>query len=372
LLALFWLLFLRREAPDRGRMLRHAAAMATLLVAIGTAHWDWSRLTAGTGNYFGQKPAAAASSGNAAKGANSLRIIFRDENVQGGFTTVMEERLSDGPAPRTIRTLLTNGKFQGDDDVQGKAQFGLGAIPSLFVDRYDRVLLIGLGTGHSAATLRRVGFRNIDIAEFSPGIVRAANECFRGLNENILSSPGVHLMLEDGRNVLLADAHTRYDVITLEISSVWFAGATNLYAKEFYQLAHARLRPDGVLQQWVQLHHIGPRELASELATVRAVFPYVGLWFYGGQGMIVAADRPLETTDVARAELPDRFSSPRVVEELEAARALSPAQLERLIRENPAPLNTDHNRWIEYASPRYEASSYDWMAHNLRFLAQYR
>jgi NADH:ubiquinone oxidoreductase subunit 4 (subunit M) len=76
-------------------------------------------------------------------------------------------------------------------------------------------LLIGLGTGHTAAALDRLGYRQIDVAEFAPGIVAAADCCFRGLNESVLSNPRVKVYLEDGRNVLLTRRQS-YDLITIE------------------------------------------------------------------------------------------------------------------------------------------------------------
>jgi len=33
-------------------------------------------------------------------------------------------------------------------------------------------------------------------------------------------------------------------------------------------------------------------------------------------------------------------------------------------------INTDHNRWIEYATPRYNVSSYDWRTDNLAFFTR--
>ena len=368
-LAVFWLLFERREPGGRGRLLRTAGTAAVLLAGIGAWHWDWDKLTSGRGNYFGQTLEASAPASD--ERSTPARIIFGNESVQGGMTTVVEQTVTAGSSSRTIRTLLTNGKFQGDDNQQGRAQFGFAAIPSLFVDRHDRALLIGLGTGHSASTLLRAGYRDVDIAEFSPGIKQAAAECFAGLNGSVLSSPAVHLFLEDGRNVLLADGRARYDLITVEVTSVWFAGATNLYSKEFYELARQRLSPEGVLQQWVQFHHMSPREVGSEIATARAVFPYVAVWYYGGQGMMVAASRPLAATDARRAALVNRFDDPTLVGEIEAALVVGPRGVDRLVRENHFVINTDHNRWIEYASPRYEASSFDWVPVNRSFLAAY-
>ena len=273
----------------------------------------------------------------------------------------------------TVRTLFTNGKFQGDDNQEWgetQAQSGFSAVPSQFVEDYGRALLIGLGTGHSAAALRRLGYREIAIAEFAPGIVKAAEESFSALNEGILADPRVRLHLEDGRNLLLTDRHTQYDLITVELTSIWFAGATNLYSREFYELAHSRLRPGGVLQQWVQLHHVGPGEIASELATARSIFPFVGLWYYGGQGMLVAADRPLAAPRLKGWLAPDQ--SAELLAALSAASILDNDGVSRLLAAASPRINTDHNRWIEYATPRYQASSYDWLTHNLAFLHQYR
>ncbi len=245
----------------------------------------------------------------------------------------------------------------------------------MFVPTFDRVLLIGLGTGHSAATLRRLGYGEIDIAEFAPGIIRAASQ-FTGLNERILSDPRVRLHREDGRNVLLTESQRMYDLITIELTSVWFAGATNLYSKEFYELAKKRLKPEGVLQQWVQLHHISPAEIGCDLATVRSVFPYVALWYYGTQGMLVASDRPLTKTDTVVQHFQSSGLSSadanRLVTELDRARLVSSQGVEALIRDAHPQINTDHNRWLEYATPRYQSSSFDWIAYNLAYLAKYK
>ena len=286
-LAAFWLLFLIQDRPTP-RRLRLAAAMAICVAALlAGKHWNYGVLTAGIGNYYGQRTAVErpAASGPRAPGVKAS-FIFLDESVQGGLTTVVRSTSQTPRAATTVRTLFTNGKFEGDDGASGQmnAQFGFSAVPSLFVDHFDRALLIGLGTGHSAVALKHLGYREIDVAEFAPGIVAAARQSFAHLNEGILDDPRTRLFLEDGRNVLLTNRQRGYDLITIEITSVWFAGSTNLYSQEFYQLARKRLKPDGVLQQWIQLHHISPHEVACELATARAVFPYVGLWFYGGQG----------------------------------------------------------------------------------------
>jgi spermidine synthase len=370
-LAAFWLLFLLQEQPTP-RRLGLAVAKAMCAVAIlGSLHWNWATLTAGTGNYYGQVSGPARP---AAPGVKELStFMFRDESVQGGLTTVVR-RTTQTPSDTTaVRVLFTNGKFEGDDDSAGQmnAQFGFSAIPSLFVDRFDRALLIGLGTGHSAAALKHLGYREIDIAEFAPGIVAAARQSFARLNEGILDDPHTRLFLEDGRNVLLSNRQRTYDLITIEVTSVWFAGATNLYSQEFYELARKRLKPDGVLQQWVQLHHIGPAEVACALATARAVFPYVGLWLYGNQGVMVASAHPLVLNEAHRPALAQRLRSPQMVDQLYRSVLISPSGLNRLLTHWHPPIDTDNNRWLEYSTPPYQSSSFDWLRYNTRLFSQY-
>jgi spermidine synthase len=376
----FWLLFLRSERPSR-RNLRIAVVFALVaLTMVVFSHWNWWLLISGRGNYFGSAAIHPAAAKPVAQVNRLLPgpMLFHQEDSQGGVTTVVEQTLVTPQYTRPIRTLLTNGKFQGDDNPDGQmnAQLGFAAIPTLFADRHDRVLLIGLGTGHSATVLRRLGYNEIHVAELAPAIVEAARLHFAQLNENVLNDPRVKMHVEDGRNVLLTEPGRRYDLITIEITSVWFAGATNVYSREFYELARRRLTPGGVLQQWVQLHHTSPLEVASDLATVRSVFPHVGLWYYGGQGMLIASGRPLEVipgvADRFRASgMPDRQAGP-FVSGLWDARLLGDEGVARFIDALHPLINTDHNRWIEYASPRYQASGFDWAAFNLRRIALYR
>jgi spermidine synthase len=378
MLAAFWLLFLRQE-PGSRRRLRVALPMV-LLAAVLTSqfHWNWWTLNSGRGNYFGAAPEPASAVAGPQIHILPGPMLFRHEDSQGGITMVVEPTIVAPHYTQAVRTLLTNGKFQGDNNPVGEvnAQFGFAAVPSLFVDRCDRVLLIGLGTGHSATALRRLGYRSIHIAEFAAGIVQAARQYFSTLNEGILNDPKVHLHLEDGRNVLLTDPERKYDLITIEITSVWFAGATNLYSREFYELAKRHLQPGGVLQQWVQIHHTSPREIAADLATARSVFPHVSLWFYGGQGMLIASEHPLVLSGSAAARFRGFGMAPdaagRLVSSLWDARLLGDDGAAALIRDVRPPINTDDNRWLEYASPRYQASSFNWIEYNLRFLAKYR
>jgi hypothetical protein len=367
LLGLFSLLFLRREPAARGRLVRAALVVAVLVSLTLGRWWNWASLTTG------QPPMRAA----AAPGVRYLppSFAFLHEDMPGGVTTVVEQTIVSGEVAHTVRTLYTNGQFQGDDNQDwgaGQAQFGFSAVPSLFVPDYGRALLIGLGTGAGATALKHLGYREIAVAEFAPGVVQAASECFAGFNQAILQDPRVKLHLEDGRTVLSTAVPNRYGLIATDISAVWSARAANLYSREFYQLARNRLRPHGVLQQWLPLRHAGPREIASQLATAGSVFRYVGLWYYGGQGMLVAANHPLVAARLQASTGLAPEEAAKLVDGISAARLLYPAGVARLVRDLHPPIDTDHNRWLEYATPRYQSGSYDWVSHNLRFLRRYQ
>lgn len=263
--------------------------------------------------------------------------------------------------------------------VQGQ-QVGTAILPSLFSKHFNKALLIGLGTGHGAAVLKQLGFERLDIAELSPGIVRAANAEYRHANHGVLDDPTVHCSLEDGRNLLLTGSDARYDLITIGLTTIWFSGATNLYSKEFYELARRHLAEDGVLQQWVQLHRIGPEEITSAIASVRAVFPYVSHWSYDEAGMVLAANHPLDPQVTQRELLASMLSqhggltlkdAQALMDRILQGRLLSEQAVNRMIRDLRPVINTDQNRHIEYATPKYSSSERDWAKYNVEFLKQW-
>ncbi|MGK3960375.1 fused MFS/spermidine synthase [Sorangium sp. So ce118] len=324
----------RAELP---RALALAAAAAALVLL--SPRWDMARLTSGANVYF-------------AMGPRPERIDLVREDVHGGVTTVAHLA--------GITTMYTNGKFQGDDGPEMTAQRRFAHFPSLFVRDPRAALVIGLGTGTTTGTIAAYPFERIVVAEISPAIVEASRRFFAGPSLRALDDPRVRLSVNDGRNELLV-AQDRYDLIAIELSSVWFAGAASLYSREFYELARSRLVEGGVLQQWVQLHHIRRRELAVVMRTMRSAFPHVALFVGGAQGILVASAAPLVASEARLAELDAR---PALQATLAGARLAdllgdlmaSDEDLDRFIAdaaEDGGPiLSTDDNLYLEYATPK--------------------
>jgi spermidine synthase len=320
------------------------AAGGAVLVLLATPRWDLARLTGGANVYFdGLNPAD--------------EVLMLREDVHGGVTTVTYAQ--------GVHTLYTNGKFQGNDGWELHAQRFFAHYPSLFAPRFDRTLVIGLGTGTTLGTLTAYPWKQIRVVEISPAIVEAAGKYFTGPNRGALSDPRVELVLGDGRNHLLVTT-TTFDMISMELSSIWFAGASSLYSREFYELVRQRLAPDGVFQQWVQLHHIYPQDFAVILRTLRSTFAHVALFLGGGQGILVASQAPLQASRVRlealsnragfASVLPDGRGLDELVSDVLVTDASLDAYLEDVARAYPLPasrlISTDDNLFLEYRTPR--------------------
>jgi spermidine synthase len=336
-------LLVLRWASVRSRQLTIAGAGATLLLALICPRWDLARLTSGTNVYFdGYHPAE--------------KILMIREDVHGGVTSVTD---TGG-----MRTLLTNGKFQGNTGWEMNAQRFFAHYPSLFVKDFRDLLVIGLGTGTTLGTLAGYPWQKIDVAEISPSILLAAKSYFADANLGAIDDPRVTIHHADGRNFLLV-REQKYDLISMELSSIWFAGAASLYSREFYQLVHERMKPGAVFQQWVQLHHIRQRDFATILNTLRQQFPHVTLFYGGGQGILIASEAPLIASK-ARIEALEK--TPRVAATIPHSRPLldlfkdvvvSDADLDRFLAEvalstgEPVEqmISTDGNLYLEYATP---------------------
>ncbi len=133
-------------------------ASLVLLVWGGAAQWDARGLTRGSYVYFDQ-------------GWRVDRVLYLDEDVQGGMTSVI--------ATGRRHVLLSNGKFQGDDDGEVGAQARFALTPILFTPRFERALVIGLGTGNTLRVVSPFPLSKIDVVEIAPHIVDAARRVVR-------------------------------------------------------------------------------------------------------------------------------------------------------------------------------------------------
>jgi spermidine synthase len=215
-------------------------------------------------------------------------------------------------------------------------------------------------------------------------VIQASRQFFEPTHGQLFQDARVHLLQEDGRNVLLTSSN-RYDVITIEVTSIWFAGAANLYSLDFYRLAKEHLEPDGVLQQWVQLHHTSHRTLATVMATLHEAFPFVSLALTGHQAHLLASSQPMK---VRRGELWRLEEDPRVkatlggkhLQDYVKGILLDEASLPNLFRDvlddeklsYQDLLSTDDNRRLEYRTPTENTPHAMSIDDSIRFLSRFR
>ncbi len=320
-----------------------------LVAALALPRWNLAKLTAGTNVYFsGAQPAD--------------HILMLHEDVQGGVTSVAE---ANG-----VRTLYTNGKFQGNTGWEMNAQRYFAHYPTLFAPRLEHALVIGLGTGTTTGTMIAYPWRSIDVVEISQSIVNAARQYFGDVNHHALDDPRVRLVVADGRNHLML-TEQRYDLITIELSSIWFAGASSLYNAEFYDVVAERLAPGGVLQQWVQLHHVTQRDFATIVNTIRRRFPHVALYYGGGQGFVVASLEPLRASQARAARFQrDPRVAPTLPEAMEPGGAIIRRNLLSLI-DDALLVDADLDRFLESAAQAAQVPLEELVSHDDNLYLEY-
>ena len=166
-------------------------------------------------------------------------------------------------------------------------------IPLLLHEQPDDVLVVGLGTGVTAASAASHLVARLDVVEISPEIVEASR-WFEEENRRVLADPRVRLIVGDARSHLALSSR-KYDVIISQPSNPWLAGAAALFTEEAFRAVRARLAPGGIASQWLHTYDMSEADFRSIVATFQAVFPEATLWTIGESDLLlVAATAPLE------------------------------------------------------------------------------
>lgn len=160
-------------------------------------------------------------------------------------------------------------------------------------------------------------------------------------------------MIDDGRRYLERTLQ-QYDVIVIDPPPPVDAAASSLlYSKEFYSIAKRRLRPDGILQQW--LPDGDAVVIASVARSFKESFPYVQVFHsVAGWGYhFIGSHSPIPTQSAA--ELVDRVPSKAISDLMEwgpepdatsqfAAVLNAELPIDRLIDEAPGVVALADNR----------------------------
>src|SRR5262249_42887333 len=105
---------------------------------------------------------------------------------------------------------------------------------------------------------------------------------------------------DDGRNFVRHSPGT-YDLVVSEPSNLWISGVANLFTMEFFKSVKSKLRPGGVICQWIHLYQISENDIFIFLKTFHAVFPHLSVWVDEGDLIVLGSDAPI-SIDAARIE----------------------------------------------------------------------
>jgi spermidine synthase len=358
----------RRPAPAA----RLGVCAAAIILALGVwalPPWDARVMTSGAAIYARSYLGVPSEGGWMAppRLPGSQQIVYYRDGVS---STVSVHREGNNVF------LRINGKTDASTTDDMPTQLMLGHLALLVHPAPREIAVIGLGAGVTAAAVARHPVTRVDVVEIEPAVVEASR-FFSQVNDGVLGDPRVHTVLADGRNFLLTAAR-RFDVIISEPSNPWIGGVASLFSREFFLLARDRLRPGGLMLQWLQAYGLTPGDFRMVVRTFRSAFPATTVWSMGrGDFLLLGAAEPV-AVDLRRIKGFDRVS-PGAARDLARLGfqdwagvlgfyVLSEEDAERFA--GTGPLNTDDRLALEFSAPR--ALYLDTGVSNLRLAQRYR
>ncbi len=196
---------------------------------------------------------------------------------ESASATVVVRRIDDSRG--TWRSLELNGvNVAGTSPELRAIQRLQGHLPLLLSPNPRRVLHIGFGSGGTAWAVAQHPVTQIVIAEISPEVLQVSGSVFAVLNHGVLADPRVRVVLNDGRNALLA-MNERFDAILSDSIHPVYAGNSALYTREYFELCRRRLSPDGVVSMWLPMYSLSTESYLGIVRAFSDVFASTAIWY---------------------------------------------------------------------------------------------
>ena len=103
---------------------------------------------------------------------------------------------------------------------------------------------------------------------------------------------------------------------------LYYSGSTaGTVTREFYRLCRQRLRPGGMVAQWVPSHGLSVEEYRTIVRTFSQVFPHTSIWLNQVYAILLATPQPLA---VDLEELAGRLARPAIAANLDKVELADP------------------------------------------------
>ena len=241
---------------------------------------------------------------------------------------------------------LWHSRLSVDGNHVGHNNWLLAAVPFLCHDgqHIDDALVIGLGTGITAATLAKSDrVESVDVYEIDRELDKILHDYPQG-TLHLAENPKAHVIWQDGRAGLALN-EKRYDLITQQPLYLMQAGSSILLSEEYMELVKKRLKPKGVFCIYSNAGS-NPEQALLVRKTAAGVFPYCES--FGKRYMIVASKSPFSfDTDRLR----DTGDSDPLIEEIRSVgihRMKDYIDSPRLEWEACPYVNSDNHPLVEY------------------------
>jgi spermidine synthase len=280
------------------------------------------------------------------------QVLYRNESVAHTVAVVR----NDGG---TI-IMMVDGNVEADTSFIQRRHFVLKAhLPLLLHPNPEEISVVGLGLGITLrSTVRYPTVRRIRLIELTSDMVEA-HQHLKEITDDVMRSPKINLRIDDGRN-FMAMSGEQFDLITTDPIHPRITGVGYLYTREYYEAIKARLRPAGIVTQWMPMYNISPRSFDVAFRTFVQVFPNASFWYVRGHGLFVATVQP---TSIDCQNVWSQFNNPLVKQDFSSIEIESPAQFlghllmdgdhirSYLARNANDEINTDDNAYLEYRTP---------------------
>jgi spermidine synthase len=211
-------------------------------------------------------------------------------------------------------SIQQGGKIEGTalSDIPNTVM--LSTIPlAAFPDTSRDILVIGLGAGVTVWAANKLS-DSVDVVEINPGVVDVVESY--GLAGTL---DGVTVHINDARRFLLYADRT-FDIITSEPSLPSDSMESNLFTREFYEIASSRLGKGGVFCQWLPAWILTKRDARAAFKTFASVFEYSALWLVEASEdfIMIGSGEPFRYTlpvirdramDHARTVMPEQWTA---------------------------------------------------------------